>query len=85
MSSSSFILVCLLVISVNADKSWDYTFKTLNVEIKADYITSDVKLVKISRGDYAMNGSFTLDQELGPNYMVRRFRVDSLNSMCKES
>lgn len=34
------------------------------------YIHSDIKLQKISRGDYAIDGSFTLDQDIGGKYMV---------------
>lgn len=64
------IVSCLFVISANAVKNWDYTFVKLDVDIKVDYLKTDVKLERITRGDYAINGTYVLGKDLGPMFKV---------------
>lgn len=66
----SCIISFLLVASVTAGKNWDYTFTSLDVNVVVDYVKTEINLVKIKRGDYAINGTFVLDQELTPKYKV---------------
>lgn len=68
---ANFILPCLLVASASAAlRTWDYSFILLDVDIKVDYVSSDLKAERITRGDYAADGHFTLLKDIGPKYKV---------------
>lgn len=70
---SKFILF-LLVSSTLAAKNWDYTFVSLDVDVLVDYVSADMTLERISRGDYAMKGNFEVKKDLGSKYKVCFFR-----------
>lgn len=66
------LLVCLLlVVGTNALRNWDYTFISIEYDLKADYTHADVEVKRKQRNEYALNGSFTVDKDLGPKFMVR--------------
>lgn len=64
-----YILPCVFIAGIFA-KNWSYTFDTFDIRSNVDYLRHDLKLVRISRGDYALNGTFTLDKDIGQNYKV---------------
>lgn len=63
------VLLTFLAIGSYA-RNWDYTFVGLETDIKVDFIQSDVKLERIARSEYAVNGSFSLDKDISGSYKV---------------
>lgn len=46
---------------------------------KVDYVSSDLTVERVKRGDYAINGTITLHKDIGPKYQVSYFeRVSTL-------
>lgn len=71
------ILACALFAGANA-RNWDYTMISIDVDNKVEYIKTAVTVEKVSRGVYALNGSFDLLQDLTKDYMVSNFILNLL-------
>lgn len=62
--------IVFLIFGCDAVKNWYYTFVKFDCESKVDYISVDLTLKKINRGDYAVNGTFKMDNAFEANYTV---------------
>lgn len=68
------ILAFALFAGVSA-KNWDYTMIEIGIAEKVAYIKHAITVEKVTRGVYALNGSFELLQDLTKGYMVSHFFV----------
>ncbi|KAL5288051.1 hypothetical protein ACFFRR_008723 [Megaselia abdita] len=74
------ILLCILNLQFvfpSVLRTWGYTFISLDIEYKkTDWLFADIKLVKIKKGDYAINGTFIFKKDITMDflYSLKLFR-----------
>lgn len=73
-SSKSVILSTIFILVLAVDsfaREWDYSFVDLEAKVdRPDILDIDLKLIRIRRGDYAINGTITYKKEVGPILQV---------------
>lgn len=60
------------MISVVNSRNWDYSFVTFEKHVfRPDLIDINMKMIRVTRGDYALNGTITYYKDVGKTMEVR--------------